>query len=433
MPKLEFETDWVDAEGINGPELSATWASLQIRAGDSVITRVLDTRAETVRDFVYVPLYPLAEWLVTNWWFLTHEFENRNKKGDLDFHRRHGLGPNREGYAFPDLEVVSSGAWTRIGWRSGPSPWTKVEFLGWGETRIESREFREVCADFVDLVIRRLVARGIEDTFLQEEWTAIQSADEEEIRFCETAAGLGWDPYDLDEDGRDLVLLLAEKLGDVLDEAIPALDESNLAQDCSAIASALSEAKALPLERLRSLREKVRCNVEAAGVSPWETGYQWAQGLRQALNLDGQPLQTMANMADALHEDPGALNTVTEPVSLIGATLIDGMVTHSDNGNPAFAFRQRGDYGRRFHFCRALAEVLMQPGSKTLLTKAHSERQQRNRAFAAEFLAPSSGLRQMVSRPVLDDDDVDELAVEFGVHSRVVEHQIKNHHIARII
>ena len=75
----------------------------------------------------------------------------------------------------------------------------------------------------------------------------------------------------------------------------------------------------------------------------------------------------------------------------------------------------------------------MQPGSKTLLTKAHSERQQRNRAFAAEFLAPSSGLRQMVSRPVLDDDDVDELAVEFGVHSRVIEHQIKNHHIARII
>jgi hypothetical protein len=49
MAKLEFETDWVDAEGINGPELSATWASLEIRAGDSTITRVLDTPSSAMR------------------------------------------------------------------------------------------------------------------------------------------------------------------------------------------------------------------------------------------------------------------------------------------------------------------------------------------------------------------------------------------------
>ena len=41
MPRLNFEIDWVDAEGIRGTELSATWAALQIRAGDSVVTRVL--------------------------------------------------------------------------------------------------------------------------------------------------------------------------------------------------------------------------------------------------------------------------------------------------------------------------------------------------------------------------------------------------------
>ena len=72
MPTLDFEIDWVDAEGIRGPELAATWAALCIRIGDSVITRVLDARAKTVREFVYVPLYPLAEWLATNWWFLNY-------------------------------------------------------------------------------------------------------------------------------------------------------------------------------------------------------------------------------------------------------------------------------------------------------------------------------------------------------------------------
>ena len=72
------------------------------------------------------------------------------------------------------------------------------------------------------------------------------------------------------------------------------------------------------------------------------------------------------------------------------------------------------------------------PGTDTLITKAHSERQQRNRAFAAEFLAPESGLRQRVTRPVVDGDDIDELAAAFGVSSLVVAHQIQNHGIAEV-
>ena len=106
MPKLGFEIDWVDAQGVSGPELCATWASLRMLVGDSAVTRVLDARAQTVREFVYVPLYPLAEWLVTNWWFLSYEIATPAKEGDPDFHRRHALNANREGYAFPNLAPV---------------------------------------------------------------------------------------------------------------------------------------------------------------------------------------------------------------------------------------------------------------------------------------------------------------------------------------
>ena len=52
------------------PELRATWASLRIRAGKTAITRVFDGRSRTVREEIFVPIYPLAEWLATNWWFL---------------------------------------------------------------------------------------------------------------------------------------------------------------------------------------------------------------------------------------------------------------------------------------------------------------------------------------------------------------------------
>ena len=435
MQKLKFEIDWVDAERINGPELSATWASLRIYAGDSVITRVLDARAKTVRDFVYVPLYPLAEWLATNWWFLTQEINNPEKEDDPDFHRRHALSASREGYAFPNIEVFSSGGWTRLAWKQGLSPWIKVEFLDQGEIQIDSSEFRDTCAGVVDQVIRRLVSFDIEETFLQEEWTAIQAVDRDESEFCEIAAGLGLDPYALDDAKRALVLELAEKLsGAVLEEAVAALDPQTLLEGCSAITGAIAGTKSngLLLERLGLIHKKVHLDEGMVGLHPWKAGYDLARRLRQSLELDGTPLPTMPQLAEVIGEAPELIDKVTKPVDLHGAALVDGVIAWNDDQTPAFGFRQLGERSRRFHFCRALAEVLASPSTDTLLTKANSERQQLNRAFAAEFLAPSSGLQARISGPTVDGDQIDELADEFGVSSRVIEHQVQNHHIARV-
>ena len=432
MAKLEFETDWMDAEGINGPELSATWASLKIRAGESILTRVLDTRARTVRDFVYVPLYPFAEWVATNWWFLTHEVGNPTKEGDPHFRRRHAIRGDRDGYAYPDLQVFPYGGLTCLAWTSGPSPWTGIEFLDRGRTWVDSSEFRDACADLIDRVIRRLLSLGVEGTLLQEEWEAIQKADRDEIEFCEAAAGLGWDPYDIGDDERSLVLKLGHTLsGAVLEEAIAAFNARSLMMECSAITGAIGRAKANALrwEPLASMDHELLYTAP----TPWEAGYDLARDVRRALSLDGQPLPSMARIADAIDAEPALLDHVTEPVDFEAAALVDGVITWNDDRFPAFGFRGScGDESRRFRFCRALGEVFASPGTDTLLTKAHSERQQRNRAFAAEFLAPSSSLRQKVSRPVVDGDDIDELAVAFGVSSLVIAHQLRNHGIAEV-
>ena len=434
MPNPEFKTDWLAPDGIEGPELSATWASLRIEAGGSIVTRVLDERSQTVRDVVYVPLYPLAEWLAINWWFLAHEFENPLKKGDPAFRRRHALGAGREGYAFPDLEIVSSGARVRLAWTSGRSRWAGVEFLTQGQAWIDVGDFRESCANLIEKVVRRLDALDVHDTHLQEEWAAIRAADRDEAEFCGTAAGLGWDPYALDDEDRARVLELAEALpGTVLEEAAAAIDPRNLSADCAAISRAIDSAgrNGLALERLRPVREEIRRDERPAPPNPWTEGYELAQRIRRNLELDGVPLPTMTDIEGALGEAPGSLERMP-PVDFGGAALVDGVVARDDEGNPAFALRTlRGDNGR-FLFCRALAEMLAPPGPGALLTRAYTERQQRGRAFAAEFLAPSSGLRAKVSRRVVDEEDINELAETFGVSSLVVKHQIENHRIARI-
>lgn len=66
-----------------------------------------------------------------------------------------------------------------------------------------------------------------------------------------------------------------------------------------------------------------------------------------------------------------------------------------------------------------------------LVTRAHSERQQRNRAFAAEFLAPMEALRQRVHTDVVPEEVIANLATESHLSSLVIRHQLENRGIAR--
>ncbi len=327
--------------------------------------------------------------------------------------------------------MLPYGALTCLVWTRGPSPWTGIEFLDEGEQWVDSSEFRDTCTDLIDRVIRRLLSLGVEGTLLQEEWEAIQAADRDEVEFCQAAAGLGRDPYDLGDDERSHVLELGRTLsGAVLEEGIAAFDARSLMTECSAIAGAIRRAKANALRwRLASIDHEL----VLTAPTPWEAGYDLARDVRRALSLDGRPLPSMARIAAAIDAEPASLDELTAPVNFEAAALVDGVITRNDDRFPAFAFREfSSDESKRFHFCRALGEVFASPGTDTLLTRAHSERQQRNRAFAAEFLAPSSSLRQSVSRPVLDGDDIDELAAAFGVSSWVIAHQIRNHRIAEV-
>ena len=432
MPEFSLDTEWLDGGVVNGAELSATFASLRIDIRGWPVTEVIDRRARTIRESIHVPLYPLAEWLVTNWWFLAYEIENPTRMEDPRFLRRHALGASTEGYALPNLVVTSSGERTQLVWGGTPSPWTKVDFLNKGSAVVDRAEFLDVCAQLIEGVVRRLAAFDIHDTFLQEEWEAIQAADRDELSFCEVAAGLGWDPYDLDEERQQQVLRVADELGELRSEAVPIIDTTNPLQEVEFILSAVQKARPnrLHLESLKPLAERAETGPPRG--NPWDLGYQLAQQARQVLNLDGQPIRDMYALADALNEDGKALERAFRPVVPLGDVhLVDGVVVGGEQDGISFGLRSAGQHGRRFIFCRALAEAITSQAN-ALVTRGHTERQQRNRAFAAEFLAPSSGLRKRISHSVVDSDEVDDLAEEYGVSTYVIQHQIENHEIARL-
>jgi len=85
----------------------------------------------------------------------------------------------------------------------------------------------------------------------------------------------------------------------------------------------------------------------------------------------------------------------------------------------------------RFAFCRGLFEYLTVPDTPSALTTAaRTDRQQRNRAFAAEFLAPADWLRGRIVGTWASADEMDDWAAKLGVSEEVVRRQIQNHRLA---
>ena len=352
MTEISFVTEWQDGERIAGEELAATFAALRIDVNGDPLTKVLDNRAATIRDSIFVPLYPIAEWLVSNWWFLANEFENPDKKRTPAFNRRHSLKTSTDGYALPDLTVTPSGARTTLRWTAGSSPWTKTDFLNSGQTTVDTDQFMQDCADFIEKVTRRLDARDVRSTFLQNEWAAIRNADDDESRFCAMSAQLGWDPYDLDESQHDQIFDLADQLGELSGEAFPVINASAPMEDSAAILEAIDAAKPneLPLPPLQ--KSGTPWTVDGP---PWKAGYDLAKDTRSHLGLNGQPISDTESSASALSQDIGTLERATAPVEPLNRlSLVEGVVTRGSSGSASFGLEARGDAGRRFLFCRRI-------------------------------------------------------------------------------
>ena len=430
MADISFQIDWQDGEGMRGAELAATFASLRIDVQGETLTQVFDARARTVRDHVFVPLYPIAEWLASNWWFLLFEHENVVKCDDPAFAHRHSLGTAADGYTVPYLTVVASGARTHLRWAPGPQPWARVKFLNSGSASVDRQQFVQDCADFIDTVTRRLLARGVGSTFLQDEWAAIGAADDDESSFCEVSAGLGWDPYDLDDDSQGQVIALSEQLGDLREEAVPVIDSADPSKDCATILAAFEAAK----PNLLMMDDKLPSFIplQPTAGPPWEAGYRLAREARSEFGLDGLPIPDTESLASALNQSLATLRRATEPVAALGdLQLVDGVVTRGASGGISLGLKARGETGMRFLFCRALCEAISSH-QDSLVTRGTTQRQQRNRAFAAEFLAPAQSLRERITHPIVDAEQVDDIAEEFGVSTQVILNQIENHRIAQV-
>ncbi|MBL0175560.1 MAG: hypothetical protein IPP94_09905 [Ignavibacteria bacterium] len=438
-PTLTFKIEWEDPQGARGAELRATWARFQILAAGQSVTRVEDEAAQSVRDGVYLPLYPFAEWIVTHWWNLLNEVKVPRRAESREYWKRHNISAASEGFALPAMWIETEGQYTNISWHTGSLPRHRLNFFTSGVITIETARLEDSLRLFIDAVLERLTEKGIRESFLADEWHAINTIDEEERAFCKAVASLGLDPFDLDDsDIGKTVIELSSKLPEtVLDEFYAAADYSVLASQGSTVTEFFSHAAASRIElgELREIRDSVRgsSSVFIPREYPWKRGYTFANELKKVLG-NGQERRLCSI------DDVGSRLGVTRDRwertvnDLHGDTFIQAAVGSTGNGSPFFGLRKHRDTANVFSLCRAIYAYLSNDQSPAaIVTRAHTEAQKAGRAFAAEFIAPAEEFRASIGGAFVTEEEIDDLAQDFGTSDLVIRHQISNHHLAQII
>jgi hypothetical protein len=433
MSGLRFEIEWENPAAAAGPELRATWAHLRIFVDDDCITEVHDLAARSVRNGIYLSLYPLAEWLATHWWHLFAELDNPRRTEPADYLRRHNLRYGRDGFAFPNLICCPLNGHVTLTWADSAGPAEMVRFLSQGKALLPAADVEAGFAGLIETVIRRLDQSDLAETFLHQEWRAICEADADERAFCMAAAALGQDPYGLDDEVSEALLEVGRLLPEAVTEDFFASAEvPQLLDQARQVASALQKAASqdLQLQSIMDLRRGLHFQTEAR--HPWQDGYAWARRLRQELNLNGQIPGNIQEIGAMVGLDPAEFKGAVHTGGRV-PPVFDAVMNVNGLQSPGFILRSQNQANLKFSFCRALIEYLAadQPGP-ALVASDSSLRQKRNRAFAAEFLVPSEELRAALPGTYLGPEELDVLARKFKASSWLIRHQLENHQLARL-
>lgn len=420
---------------------AATWARLEIRLGASVCaTRVEDLDRRANRDGIYGPLMPLAEWVVSNWWFVSNEpYEGHvfvpARRADPSRHAwysRHNTLFAREGFALPDLTLAAvdrESALVGVGPDDGPSGRYPVQFLDQGMVLIPAITLREQLTALVNAVVGQLDGVDAPDANeLRERWTFVQavSGDERDARMHAAALGL-----DLDDDGpldatvMQTVIQSTAKLNDDLAvDVLGGLDATRAAAEAERVV-ATRKWMNVASEDLNGLRSKVRDARDAArfeGVPAYEMGWRLAAVVRDAV-LGGDPELHGAALDSAL----ASVLSVRETPLLEKAFVRGLAVTQKDH--IAIATQPLTRPNARFLAARALALPLL-GGRERAITDARTWAQAVSRAFAAELVAPRAAVASTLPGSVVSPDDVRAIALRLGAPEAAVQHQIENHDLA---
>ena len=292
---------------------------------------------------------------------------------------------------------------------------------------MDSKEAISEVANFIGKVVARLESQGVSRTPLTDEWTSIRETPKAEREFCETAGALGLDPYDLEDKKAEEIFSVAKNLpAEMKREFFLAADSSALTEQARWIAKCLKQLE-VHETKTKLAGKKGLYRTLGQSTTPWQSGYDLARRYRKEFGL-GSPKKPLS--LDKLC----GLKKGNLPIIRIGEEhQLDAVVKLPSDVGPQVATSKERESSKSYLLARSLCEFVCSDAEESaLLTRISSDKQKRNRAFAAELLAPADGLRNLLSGSRIAHDELAEAAAHYHVSEWLVEHQVRNHRIADV-
>lgn len=418
---FEIEADWEDSED-DVAELRATTARLTIKVASRIVTHAEDAFSKTVTDGVRVAVYPLAAWLVSNWWRLRWEAANE-EWGSIsphDWRMAHQLPAIGHGFVWPPAEIQSDGRNIEVMlFDPRPRPNEPLRYLERFTVGCAAEAFEQGVDRFIELVLSRLADSGIATSDLSEDWALVREerSSAEASYFRRVEARLGLDPEASPEVVRKFVSFRSTCGNDALEELASASGLTSPAQFFPQVAR---------LAQVGGIRGRFSSMAPVgepdARLTPWDEGRSAAARVRRELRLDGNPL-TNAVLGELLGLTGADL--AAPPRTKNGAAAV---AIPQDDESVSFLFQKSISSSRRFEGARLLGDHLLtaRRGEWLVATDAKTWRQRAERAFAAELLAPIDALKERLQGDY-GDENMEQVARLFEVSPYLVQSQLANH------
>ena len=416
-------------------EEQATFGLFAVTANDRLLTAGEDTEHGELRHGPHVAGYPLAEWLVWNWWRLRWEYGRPpDRETALRWDFSHRMATIGDGYSWPNITIFSDGVQVFLASEPSRDAGTVLfRYLGAsGYQAVSATELEDAIDGFVGDILARLEGREFRGTNLHHLWNDLETErqDRELARFRRLEAQLGCEPDEIDEDA------IRSRLDDAAALGEEALTE--VAADAALRGHApdrmMSAAQIMETAGYSGFDADVRDAIvlrDATAVpqpgeaEAWRVGQRLAQTLRGQESLDGHPVsdQDLADFAGTTNDAISNDDRCSDEISF---------VLDRDGGRAWISLRSKWQTGRRFDLARLIGDrVLGNPmgyAAERLFpaTRAYSYRQKMQRAFAAEFLSPFDAVDDMLGGDYSEELQND-VAEHFNVSPMTIRTQLVNH------
>jgi hypothetical protein len=445
------------------------WAGLSVWAKGSNLCRHVRAGEEDIRDVFYVPLAPLADWIVRQHAAMSVEeraagfMANRRLHeavrtwGDapppagmdedswLDareaFWMRHFLAAGADGARLPNVAFLRADDDVLVAWdapRFAAPP--AVEMLHpRGAVTLPWHDVSTILLELADHVVRAFAAAGTPMPYpwmseTRAAWVHLEPRLAIEL-YCgrtlpEVAELLSVPESELS------ALLLGSTTGDPAASPLSQVMRDLPPRPSPGIGLEIQQAGsraaiAAPARRAAWLAGRaLAADAARAGGTPEEQGQEAARAVRDELGHDGQPIESVPDLLShfgvGLHQS--AAHFQRERM------VIAGRSDASVSATVLRTARTETSWGRRFEEARALGHALLDPLREGAMGAASTRwaqpsRRRRSGAFAAELLLPSSALGDL-SDGVLDGaaepERFEELLHRYGVGATTAANQLLN-------